>query len=249
MSLFLFYCIIEILFTIIYVVIVINTNKKKGFKRVIVNGIEMIITNRGTRKDNFKKFRDEAYSSYNRYRNIEKSDLKDLMDIHDIIINNNDNIFEVYFGFSLFDREEIVQQDLSSKTINRYEYGSRLQFILNDHAFVDIFLIPARTEHYMQTYEELLIKEGVDPVELIDDNLLKKMWDNFILCMKCTSMDGSITKWDKFRYWWLCFTNNKIVSNKIENTEFHVWIIKIVVWVLTVGCSGIALEIVKKIFE
>lgn len=132
-----------------------------------------------------------------------------------------------------------------TRTILVSEYGAKLVYQINDKGNVQCWLYPAETKNLGQIENAILLDWIPEPRALLDLQLLKSHWDDFMAYMQVTSLDGEPSFRDKVRVDWLRFSKHRIVDDKFQGPRWKIYAGDILKYIITVGLSGFLLMFIS----
>lgn len=136
------------------------------------------------------------------------------------------------------------------------EYHDGLTYIEENCAFLHIWrndlgklfvtLHPCSSK-YQKTKEKYIIvcNKETTPSHQVQSVFLKKLLIFLDAYYNCTSIDGSTNIIKKGIVSWLRFTRHQVIDETIQPTRIKTLIIKFVQWVITIGFSGILVNLLK----
>lgn len=202
-----------------------------------------------TRLDRIRLFKEFQTSKIEATFNKFKADDKKYNKLDDIYMLNvcpkgrngavDKRIAEVFYGASLYDEKTTITKDLRTNKEFLFEKGATLAFHLNDHGYVAIMLHPSSTPYTKSIESTIFVEDYIHPKRLKDTLFLKKQWNYLNSYMECTSIDGSPSLIDKYRYWKLRHFKSYSVGGNYQRSKFYNFGQDVFKWVLTVGLSGL----------
>ncbi len=232
-------------------------NKNKGFvellaKRGITNYMEPDFKNMTTiPNDKVTLDRFNRYDQFNEFAAVAEGKFKTLLaesptakrfdDIYMLHVWNDkqhpkNNVTYVNVGFG--SRPLIVSHNNRGFS-STLEEGARLCFYRMETGFVTVSLYPAKTDNRKPFEDCIIIEESIDPKDLTNDRVLKRLWKCLISYMECTSVDGNPSLWQKGKVKRLRNNRHTVVDNVFQETKKSVFWNKVKMFVLTVGFSGV----------
>lgn len=128
------------------------------------------------------------------------------------------------------------------------EHGASLVYDMADNGMVTCILYPPESDNLRRTESAIILDHIVKTEKLTGIPCLEGHWKYLMSYMQVASLEGEPTWRDRFRVMWLTLSRHIIVDGKHQSPWLREKLGWVVLFVLTVGFSGWALEIVKRVF-
>lgn len=201
------------------------------------------------RFDRYDQFNDFGISANKRFKaflnQTPKAKRFDLFYILNVWTNADLNQDEIRFVNVSFGNRIIDVIHQGKNYTATPEEGAGICFNRLDDGFVNISLFPAKTANKHPIEDIIILKSHLDPVKLLDEGYLRKLWEIFISYMECTSLDGDPSFCQTYQILKVRFTKHYIAKNVFKDTRLIVSLKSIAQFVLSVGLSGFILVITQ----
>ncbi|MGZ1522260.1 hypothetical protein [Xanthomonas citri] len=157
----------------------------------------------------------------------------------------DESVVKVQFGsrpyLTAYGEPQLVYGEMSRSLRVFAEQGASLLYQRGDDGHVVCLLYPASSERESKTVSMVVLDIVRDPSDLLNDRLLRSHLKSLAAYMAATSLDGSPTRLQRCRYWWLHLAKRCTIGGVVRPRRLQVIAGKLALWIATVAFSGVAL--------